>query len=158
MNENTITIRLCDEDRARLDAILEKLGALGTRPDCSQCVKDVAKTIDSQDEVQKKLAEVIARTETPKNAQDAHEAPTPTENPTEVENETQAEPDNATETQETTKPSVTMAMLTNKAITLSAAGKTALVREVVHQYSKTVTSLPEDKWDEVYEKLTKLEG
>lgn len=165
MNNITLTVQLCEEDRARLDKIIEKLGALSTRPDCSQCVKDVAKTIglanaaiDSQDEVQKKLAEVIARTETPKNAQDAHEAPTPTENTTEVENETQAEPDNATETQEAAKPSVTMAMLTNKAITLSAAGKTALVREVVHQYSKTVTSLPEDKWDEVYEKLTKLEG
>lgn len=169
MNNITLTVQLCEEDRARLDKIIEKLGALSTRPDCSQCVKDVAKTIDlanaaidSQDEVQKKLAEVIARTEAPKNAQDAPEAPTPTENPTEnpteVENVEQAEPADATETQEVTKPNVTMAMLTNKAITLSAAGKTALVREVVHQYSKTVTSLPEDKWDEVYEKLTKLEG
>lgn len=164
MNNITLTVQLCEEDRARLDKIIEKLGTLSAHPDCSQCVKDVAKTIDlanaaidGQDEVQKKLADVIARAETPKNAQDAPEASTPTENQPEVENVEQAEPADATEAQEPQKPAVTMQMLTNKAITLSAAGKTALVREVVHQYSKTVTSLPEAKWDEVYEQLTKLE-
>ncbi len=162
MNNITLTVQLCEEDRARLDKIIEKLSA---SHDCSRCAQDVAQTIDlanaavnEKDEVQKKLAEVIARAEAPKIAQDAPEAPTPTENPTKVENEEQAKPTEATEVQEEKKPTVTMAMLTSKAITLSAAGKTALVREVVHQYSKTVTALPEDKWDEVYEKLTALEG
>ena len=164
MNNINITVQLCDEDRARLDKIIERLSTINTHPDCSQCVKDVAKTIDlanaainEQDEVQKKLAEVIARTETAKNTQDAPEAPTPTENSTEVENEARAEPAEATQAQEAPKPSVTMAMLTSKAITLSAAGKKDQVRAIVHDYAQTVSALPEDKWDEVYKRLTALE-
>ena len=164
MNNINITVQLCEEDRARLDQIIKKLDLLGTRPDCSQCVKDVAQTIDlanaaidEKDEVQKKLAEVIARTETAKNAQDAPETTTPTENSTEVENEAQAEPVKATQVQEAPKPSVTMSMLTSKAITLSAAGKKDQVRAIIHEYAQTVTSLPEDKWGEVYQRLTALE-
>lgn len=46
MNENIITFKLCDEDRARLDKIIEGLTALGQRPDCSKCVKDVVGVMD----------------------------------------------------------------------------------------------------------------
>ena len=143
MNNINITVQLCDEDRARLDKIIERLSTLNTHPDCSQCVKDVAKTID--------LANAAI------DGQDAPEAPTPTENSTEVENEARAEPAEATQAQEAPKPSVTMAMLTSKAITLSAAGKKDQVRAIVHDYAQTVSALPEDKWDEVYKRLTALE-
>ena len=51
-----------------------------------------------------------------------------------------------------------MEMIRSKAITLAAAGKKDQVRDVVHPYAPKVTELPEDKWAEVYEKLTALEG
>lgn len=148
---NHITIELCAEDRARLDSIIEKLNALAP----------VKTELDHpQDDIQKKLAEVVASvsTETVENATDEAETPTTTENPTEPINEAQEEPAEAMQAEEPKKPTVTMAMLTNKAITLSAAGLKDKVRDVVHQYAKTVTSLPADKWDEVYEKLNALEG
>lgn len=151
---NNITIELCAEDRARLDKLTEALNVLADAK--AEAVK--ALEVKPQDDIQKKLAETLASAEAAKNAQEEAEAPNPTENPTEALNEAQAEPAKATQAEEPKKPTVTMQMLTNKAITLSAAGKKDQVRDVVHQYAKTVTSLPADKWDEVYEKLTALEG
>lgn len=149
---NNITIELCAEDRARLDKLTDALNALTTKTAAA------AVTIQPQDDIDKKLAETLASLKTAENAQDAQEAHTPTENPTEPINEAQEEPAEATQAEEPKKPTVTMQMLTNKAITLSAAGLKDKVRDVVHQYAKTVTSLPEDKWAEVYEKLNALEG
>ena len=143
MNNINVTVNLCAEDRARLDKIIDLLSARA-----SEELKSGTEA-KPQDDLQKKLAEVVASvsTETVENAPDEAETPTTTEKPTE-----------ATQAEEPKKPSVTMQMLTNKAITLSAAGMKDQVRDVVHQYAKTVTSLPEDKWDEVYEKLNALEG
>lgn len=154
MNNINVTVNLCAEDRARLDKIIDLLSARA-----SEELKSSAEA-KPQDDIQKKLAEVVASvsTETVENATDEAETPTTTENPTEPINEAQEEPAEATQAEEPKKPTVTMAMLTNKAITLSAAGLKDKVRDVVHQYAKTVTSLPADKWDEVYEKLNALEG
>lgn len=154
MNNINVTVNLCAEDRARLDKIIDLLSARA-----SEELKSSAEA-KPPDDIQKKLAEVVASvsTETVENATDEAETPTTTENPTEPINEAQPEPTEATQAEEPKKPSVTMQMLTNKAITLSAAGMKDQVRDVVHQYAKTVTSLPEDKWDEVYEKLNALEG
>lgn len=161
---NNITIELCAEDRARIDKLTD---ALERRIRQAQYILEHTEAPkpkpEPQDDLQEKLAAAVASVkpsdvEAPKNAQDAQEAPTPTENPTEPTNEAQEEPAEAVKAEEPKKPTVTMAMLTNKAITLSAAGLKDKVRDVVHQYAKTVTSLPEDKWDEVYEKLNALEG
>lgn len=153
MNNINVTVNLCAEDRARLDKIIDLLSARA-----SEELKSGTEA-KPQDDIQKKLAEVVASvsTETVENATEEAETPTP-ENPTEPINEAQPEPIEATQAEEPKKPSVTMQMLTNKAITLSAAGMKDQVRDIVHQYAKTVTSLPEDKWDEVYEKLNALEG
>lgn len=158
MNENTITIRLCDEDRARLDAIIEKLGTLGTRPDCSQCVKDVAQTIDlanaaidEKDEVQKKLAEVIARTEAAKTAQDEPKA---ADHPT-------LDPfaETPTAEAEASEKAVSTAELQQLVLALCRAGKKAQVREVVNLYGvPTVAAIPESKRSDAYAKLKQLEG
>ena len=154
MNNINVTVNLCAEDRARLDKIIDLLSARA-----SEELKSGTE-VKPQDDIQKKLAEVVASvsTETVENATDEAETPTTTENPTEPINEAQEEPAEAMQAEESKKPTVTMAMLTNKAITLSAAGLKDKVRDVVHQYAKTVTSLPADKWDEVYEKLNALEG
>lgn len=161
---NNITIELCAEDRARIDKLTD---ALERRIRQAQYIIEHSAQPEPgpepQDDLQEKLAAAVASVkpsdvEGAKNVQDAQEAPTPTENPTEPINEAQEAPAEATQAEEPKKPTVTMQMLTNKAITLSAAGLKDKVRDVVHQYAKTVTSLPEDKWDEVYEKLNALEG
>ena len=159
MNNINVIVNLCAEDRARIDKLTD---ALERRIRQAQFILEHSERPEPapQDDIQKKLAEVVASvsTETVENATEEAETPTPTENPTEPINEAQPEPIEATQAEEPKKPSVTMQMLTNKAITLSAAGMKDQVRDIVHQYAKTVTSLPEDKWDEVYEKLNALEG
>lgn len=171
---NNITIELCAEDRARIDKLTD---ALERKIRQAQYILEHTEAPkpkpEPQDDLQEKLAAAVASVKTsdveaPKNAQDAQEAPTPTENPTEPINGAQEEPAEHwdplasfaqhCEKTKPKEPTVTMQMLTNKAITLSAAGLKDKVRDVVHQYAKTVTSLPEDKWDEVYEKLNALEG
>lgn len=176
MNEIKITVELCPEDRARLDAIIEKLAGIGKYPNCDKCVKDVATIMDKAcdaidktaqtkepDELEQKLDQVLDRfnkekaQEAPKNAQDEPKASDhPTLNPFPETPTTAEEPSEAPVKE--VKPAVTMDMLRNKAITLAAAGKKDQVREVVHPYAAKVTELPEDKWAEVYEKLTALEG
>lgn len=71
---NTITIELCTEDRARLDAILT---ALESRPSCERCAETVAEmytdatqaavfAVDekpvavSQDDIQQRVSELLA--------------------------------------------------------------------------------------------------
>lgn len=167
MNYINIIVNLCDEDRARLDKIIEGLAAIGKRPDCPACVEGVAGYMDEaakdlnskNDDIAQMLKKVLHMTdeESPENAPGAPENldhptldPFP-ETPTAAE-----EPSKAGEKEE--KIIVTMAMLTNKALTLSANGKKDQVKEIVHVYAPKVTALPEDKWAEVYTKLCALEG
>lgn len=150
MNEIKMTVELCPEDRARLDAIIDGLGAL----------KLQSQNTIEPDDAQKALAAVLekknaAPTEAPKNAQDAPETlehptldPFP-EMPTAQEKQNEAPAEKA-------KPKVSMEILRSLAITLSAAGKKDQVREIVHAHASKVTDLPENVWGEVYEKLDAL--
>lgn len=45
-----------------------------------------------------------------------------------------------------------------KVVNLAAAGKKAEVKEIVNAYAERVSAIPEDKLDEVMEKLIALEG
>lgn len=56
------------------------------------------------------------------------------------------------------KPKLTVDDLRKKAVELSAAGKKAEVREIVKKFADRVTAIPEDKYEEVWVKLSKLEG
>ena len=145
---NRITIELCAEDRARLDkltAALEKIS-----------VQAVAAEPAEPDEVQQALTEVLAKAETPT---------APTEEPAKVETpkaeETLTE---ATETSEAPaeEPKVTLEQIQQKVVQLCAAapGKKAQVRAIITAHAPTVTALKDqpDKWDEVWEQLTALEG
>jgi hypothetical protein len=53
---------------------------------------------------------------------------------------------------------VTLEDIRKKVIALCAADKKAEVKAIVNEYAERVPDLPEDKWCEVYEKLTALEG
>jgi hypothetical protein len=160
MNKITITHELCTEDRARIDKLID---LLGTRT--AQAQVDLEAKYDKQDEA--KVNDFLAKTmnlaketlaeDAPKTAQDEQKVPDhPTLDPFPEVPEVKAEASEASKDEK--KTDVTMAMLTNKALLLSAADKKEQVRAIVHKYAPKVTALPEDKWAEVYEQLTALEG
>lgn len=136
---NTITIELCAEDRARLDKIIEGLSNLTAPITMTQKVE--------------------APAEEPPVAQEATETHTD-ENVTPAEEVTpQPEPVDDIPTQ--MKPLVTHDMIRQKVTQLMASGdpqKKDATRNIVKSYANNVTSLPQDKWPEIWDKLTALEG
>jgi hypothetical protein len=141
---NTITIELCAEDRARLDAIIEGLKE-GIRP-------------------------VISTPETPKEEPQVNTYPeeeTPTEAEIEAPQPVQEEEVTAADhpVEDTTpfpEPKVTLEQIQQKVIQLAARGGDvkAKVREVINTYGTKVSDLKDypEKWTEVWEKLNALEG
>lgn len=163
MADNTITIRLSDDDRARLDkltAALEKLA--GVVPNCDGCVEAAvrmtqaattpAEPTEASQENPGATKEEPAEKNTPEQNEPAVAAVEPQEKaePAPVE-PTPAEP---------AKPSVTLEQIQQKVVKLAAAGKKAEVREIVTTYGAKVSDLKDqpEKWDEVWGKLTALEG
>ena len=175
----TIKIELCEEDRARLDKIIERLGNIGHHPDCSKCVKDVAGLMDkaceiidkqpkpvsvsqNEDELKKMLEKAIGLKsevkaeyekeidpEALRNAQEATENSAPVITP-----KTEKKPE-----AKESAPKVSLAELKAKVIKLMAVpDKREKVKAIVFQYAKKVTEVPEDKWAECYQQLTALEG
>lgn len=131
--KNVITIELCAEDRARLDAIL---GALQAGPNCESCVKSAIN--------------FVGHHQNPEAA--APDAPAEPEQPAEPEPEAAPEPQ-----PEAVK--VERSDIQKMVVALSQAGKKDAVRSIVTAYNNTkVSDIPEDKLPEVFEKLTALEG
>ena len=162
---NNIIIELCAEDRARLDGLNSLLEAHATLT--AKLVDLIGERVpapvhlDSSsaqvpDELTAKLQAIVDRaknaTEEPKEitppvTPETEEAPTATEEP---------QPDPA----EPVKPSVTLAQIQQKVVQLAAGfdgAKKAAIRGIINAYAKKVSDLPEDKWDEVMQKLTALE-
>ena len=147
---NRIIIELCEEDRARIDSLIEKAGELiSLLP--PRITVDSAPIIKEHDDTVKTAAEP-----TPKATEEdtvAHVA----------EEEKVVEPtekEEVTEAKKTASPSVTLDEIQKKVIQLCAGfggTKKAAVREIVNAYAPKVSDLPEDKWDEVWQKLTALE-
>lgn len=125
---NTITIELCGEDRARLDRILAALEGLNTRPE-------------------KSLAEIMADFIATPAGETTQEAPAePVKEP-----EVLAEPE---------KPKATKAdvqALVQKLAT-PTSGKRDEVKRIVNEYAPRVSGIPEDKLDEVMQRLIALGG
>lgn len=143
---NTITIELCAEDRARLDAIL---AALAKGPHCDKCVKDVAAALSTSQ----------APKNEPKNepqSEEKKEAKENTESPAFVAAE-DAPP--WEEDVPKAAPKHTKADLQQKVVNMVAAGADkAKVRSIVNEYAERVSLVPEDKLDEVMARLEALEG
>ena len=143
---NKIIIELAAEDRKRLDDIL---AALQSRPDCDKCEQTVAAAIDRQNEPQ---------SEEKPQAKEEPEAPAFVE-------ETAAPPWEEGVPAETAEPEVlttmsahNLAEVQRKVVELCAAGHKTEVRAIVNGYASNVSGIPEEKYDEVMEKLLKLEG
>jgi len=157
MNNIKVTVELCPEDRARIDKLTNVLEARIAQVEYR--IDNGSLTEEAPDDINKMLEKAlnVPTAESPKNATEAPESlDHPTLDPFPEQPTAKAEASEAPV--EKAKPTVTMAMLTNKALTLSANGKKDQVKEIVHVYAPKVTALPEDKWAEVYEKLTALEG
>ena len=129
---NKITIELCAEDRARLDAIIAGLTGL----QCDMCA----------DRIKAQLA--AGKLQEPKA--EAPEVFTPDEP------ETPAEP--AVEEKPAPVVTVTHEDIRRKYVELSAANKKKQATAVVEAYASRVSAIPEDKLVEVMTKLQALEG
>lgn len=145
---NEITIKLCDEDRARLDKLTAALEKRAEQTDKWAPVPEI-----KQDKPAKKRA--TASTEKPTAAP---EAPAPITDTPEEEKPTE-EP---TAPAEKAAPSVTFEQIQQKVVQLAAGfggAKKAQARDIISAYGAKVSDLKEqpDKWDEVWDKLTALE-
>lgn len=129
---NHITIELCQEDRARLDAILTALQSCGTPYIVTAEKTQEEATVEAVQEPQDEPAV------------EPEEVPAP-----EAEQPTAAEP---------AAPAVSLSDIQKKVVDLSVAGKKDQVREIIKAYATKVSAIPADKVDEVWQKLTALEG
>lgn len=123
MNNLNLTIELCAEDRARLDAILTALQAVGTPfspPVPSQTVETALETHDTP-------APVTGGPETEQPAQDTQDG---------------------TETQHATH-----GMVQDLVITLASWGHKAEAREIVQRYAPRVSAIPDADLDAVFTAL-----
>lgn len=167
MNNIIITHELCAEDRARLDRLTAALEAL--QPPTMHVELPTFKRVDNEsdpdqltlDDIQQKLAETLAKTndhaEPSKNAPGATEDETPSTTHVEEEKPTHEEDDLP---EQTVEPTVTLEQIQQKVVQLAAGNngaKKAKVREIVNAYAKKVSDLPEDKWSEIWSRLTDLE-
>lgn len=154
---NTILIQLCEEDRERLDKIIEGLDRLSrdTRPITATGL----------------IAE-MPTTELDTKAETAPESPTVPQDEPEAQTQELVNPSEETNTSEATEadevpfevePSVTLEQIQQKVLqlaTLNGGAKKAQVRTIISAYGVKVSDLKEqpDKWAEVWKKLTALES
>jgi hypothetical protein len=153
---NIITVELCAEDRARLDRLAAALEGKA----CDKCVAS-ALTWSEQQRGQEAPAQETTKAEAPAEstteATGATEAAAPPVTQPEEETATAAEDAPV----EATEPTVTLEQIQQKVVQLAAGfngSKKAAVREIINTYAKKVADLPEDKWAEVWGKLTALES
>ena len=137
MNNITLTIELCAEDRARLDNILEALKGSAVVP----CVAaPEAAPVKAEPETGKAIAPTPAPQEQPK-----------AEAPAQPKAEAPAQPKAAEAV-----PEVTAAELQSKVVQLVGAGKKDAARAIVQEYAPNVSSVPAEKRAEVLERLNAL--
>lgn len=154
--ENCIVFRLCDEDRARLDAIID---ALGNKPNCSKCMETVTEAVAAHVTQQAPAATPEAHPVDNPFPEPVKEEPQPEPAPELAkEEETQPEPAPEPVKEEEPAPAVTLEQIQQKVIKLATGGKKAQVREIVNAHAKKVSDLPAEVWGEVWAKLTELEA
>lgn len=138
MSQMVVTVELGKEDRERLDKILTALQSLH----CDQCVQSALKYAQAGQTTEPAADPAPAEPETPA----ADPEPVKAEAPA-----AQAE-------EPAPAPVHTKADIQRKVVELSAAGKKDKVREIVTAYAAKVSAVPDDKVDEIWDKLTALEG
>lgn len=143
---NNITIELCTEDRARIDALFQELVNVrrllaGTE---QLTPEEAPKTTILPKPEAPKAAEPVKPAEAPKAEAPKQATPEPAPAP-----KTEAAPE---------APEVTVAELQAKVVELVNAGKKAETREIILKYAQNVSSIPAEKRAEVLGLLNGLEG
>ena len=128
---NTITIALCQEDRARLDKIIEALERTQMTP-----AEAPAAVQDEPQEIEVPAAEAPVAAEETAEASNEETTSQPAEDPAKA---------------------VTLADIQKKVVEMSAAGKKDEVREIITKYASRVSAIPADKTAEVWEQLIRSE-
>lgn len=158
-NEIKLTVELGPESQGKLDAILAALE--GLRPNCASCAESVAVA----------MGENLRLVEQPEPAAHADPVGAPgAEGVTGVAPEAEhpvnavpphAEPETVAPAEEP-ETAITLEQIRQKVTNLTAAGgkKKEGARDIVKSYAANVTGLKEheDKWPEIWAKLTALEG
>lgn len=144
MNNINITTELCAEDRARIDkltAALEDLVGVYKGP-----TLEMAGT-PFQAVKPEETAPAEPMYEEGTGVNDLGFIP--------IETDDEDEPEAP---QESATPKHTAAELQQKVVGIVSKGKKEEVKEIIKQYAAKVSEIPEDKIDEVWAKLDKLEG
>ena len=128
MNNINIILSISDEDRARIDALIEKLAPV---------------TVNNYTEIAAETPQKAPKAEPQEKSQPEPEKPTEAPQP---------------ENYDITAPQFTVADVQQKVVALCAAGKKAEVKAVVSAYAERVSLIPAEKADEVMERLNALEG
>lgn len=154
---NNITIELCAEDRARLDAIVARLDALATQTQFlieKKFDNNPAKE-ESADDIRKALEDAIngVKLDASKTAQNDTEEPTPITTPKTEETPKEEEP-----TPTVAAKTVSRAELGAKVREMMTKGFKEETKAIVKDYAPTVPGVPDDKVTECYERLVALEG
>jgi hypothetical protein len=146
MNNINITTELCAEDRARIDRL-------------TAAVEDLVNTIKPPTikmATFEEMAEALAHA--PSYVNNRCPGGGPVEAPAEPESvpEEVGAPDDEPDVKEV--PEHTKAELQQKVISIVTAGKKDEVKAIIEQYAERVSAIPDEKINEVWDKLTKLEG
>ncbi len=149
MNNINITTELCAEDRARIDkltAALEDLVGMIKGP-----------TIEMVGTPFQAVKPEAPQTEADAPAEPLYEEGTGVNDLGFIPIETD-EDDEPEAPQEPATPKHTKEELQQKVVGLVSKGKKEEVKEIIKGYAAKVSEIPEDKIDEVWAKLDKLEG
>ena len=126
---NVIEFRLCDEDRARLDKIIEGLGSL--KPNCQNCTETALRVMGEN-------LKIVQEPEHPVDAVVPH-----------------ADPEPVGKVYKVTKADI---MAKVQALAAPNNPKREEAKAIVKSYGAKVSDIPEDKYDEVMDRLVELEG
>ena len=133
-----LTVKLCEEDRARLDTIIDLLKG-GTGCHCKDNIVQMPAPVEPE--------------KAPAEPEPAPEATKPAE-----PREASPAPEQAKEEPKTEAPAVSVDELRSKVVQLVSKGKKAETKAIINDYAGSVGDIPADKRAEALERLKALEG
>ena len=134
---NTITIELCQEDRARLDKIIEALEQSRTIAVNSMAVTPNVESDEPKSETEEPMEGQVTVEEIVETTEQIPAEEAPVEEPIKV---------------------VSLSDIQKKVVELSAAGKKAEVRDIITKYANRVSAIPAEHTAEVWNQLIGLEN
>ena len=132
---NTITIELCQEDRARLDKIIKALEQSRAIAVSSMSVAPNVESDESKIETEEPMEGQVTVEEIAETTEQIPSEEAPVEEPVKI---------------------VSLSDIQKKVVELSAAGKKAEVRDIITKYANRVSAIPAEHTAEVWNQLVGL--